>query len=68
MTDQAPPALVAGAGPGLGQALLAGFAAGGFAPVGLGRSTPDTPLGAFHVLDLSDEEAMRATITQIIAE
>ncbi|MEM9349188.1 MAG: SDR family NAD(P)-dependent oxidoreductase, partial [Pseudomonadota bacterium] len=68
MLDHAPLALVAGAGAGLGQALLQRFQAGGFAAVGLSRSKPKAPIGAFHTLDLSDEAAMRDTIAQIIAE
>ncbi|MEM6653522.1 MAG: SDR family NAD(P)-dependent oxidoreductase, partial [Pseudomonadota bacterium] len=55
-------------GAGLGQALLARFKAGGFTPVGLGRSKPQAPAGTFHMLDLSDEAAMRATVQQIIAD
>ena len=68
MVETAPLALVAGAGAGLGQALLTRFEAGGFTPVGLGRSRPDAPVGAFHSLDLSDEAAMSAAIAQIITE
>lgn len=68
MADQAPLALVAGAGAGLGQALLKRFEAGGFSPVGIGRSRPESPIGEFHVLDLSDEASMRTTIAQIIAD
>ncbi|MEL7012684.1 MAG: SDR family NAD(P)-dependent oxidoreductase [Pseudomonadota bacterium] len=67
MADKAPLALVAGAGAGLGQALLARFEKGGFISVGLGRSKPDITVGEFHTLDLSDEAAMGATIEQIIA-
>lgn len=61
-------ALVAGAGAGLGQSLLARFAAGGLMPVGLGRSQPVKTVGAFHTLDLADETAVPDTIAQIIAE
>lgn len=68
MADQAPLVIVSGAGAGLGQALLARFQAGGFAPVGLGRSQPEAAHGTFHVLDLSDEAAMPATLGAIIAE
>ncbi|MEM1386228.1 MAG: SDR family NAD(P)-dependent oxidoreductase [Pseudomonadota bacterium] len=66
MVDQAPLVLVAGAGAGLGQALLARFEQGGFAPVGLGRSRPKAPIGVFHALDLADEEEMRATLGHVI--
>ncbi|MEM0987446.1 MAG: SDR family NAD(P)-dependent oxidoreductase [Pseudomonadota bacterium] len=68
MADRSPLVIVAGAGEGLGQALLARFQAGGFTPVGLGRSTPQAPIGAFHALDLSDAAAVPAAIAAIIAE
>jgi NAD(P)-dependent dehydrogenase (short-subunit alcohol dehydrogenase family) len=68
MTQQKPLALVAGAGAGLGQSLLTRFEAGGFAPVGLGRTKPGQRTGAFYTLDLSDEQAMSETIAAIIAE
>ncbi|MEL6952883.1 MAG: SDR family NAD(P)-dependent oxidoreductase [Pseudomonadota bacterium] len=68
MAGRAPLVIVAGAGAGLGQALLKRFEAGGFIPVGLGRSTPEAPVGAFHQLDLADENAMPTTIAAIIAE
>lgn len=68
MADQAPLIIVAGAGAGLGQALLARFQAGGFTPVGLGRSKPEACIGDFHALDLSDETAMPGKIAEIIAE
>lgn len=60
--------LVAGAGPGLGQALLSRFEVGGFQAVGLGRTRPEAPVGDFHTLDLTDDVAVPATIAQIIAE
>ena len=60
--------LVAGAGAGLGQSLLARFEAGGFTPVGLGRTQPDTTVGAFHTLDLVDDAAVPDVIAGIIAE
>ncbi|GLQ35159.1 short-chain dehydrogenase/reductase [Amylibacter marinus] len=60
--------LVAGAGAGLGQSLLARFERGGFNPVGLGRTRPNKPVGHFHTLDLTDEGAVKSVITQIIAE
>ncbi|MEM6621875.1 MAG: SDR family NAD(P)-dependent oxidoreductase [Pseudomonadota bacterium] len=68
MADRPPLVIVAGAGEGLGQALLARFQAGGFTPVGLGRSTPQAPIGAFHALDLSDAAAVPAAIAAIIAD
>lgn len=63
-----PLAIVAGAGAGLGQSLLARFEAGGFAPVGLGRSEPDEVVGAFHALDLTDEARVSDVIADVIAE
>lgn len=68
MTTGAPLALVAGAGAGLGQALLTRFEAAGFAPVGLGRSRPAAPVGAFHTLDLSDAAVVPDTVARIIAQ
>ncbi len=61
-------ALVAGAGAGLGQSLLARFEAGGYHPVGLGRTQPGVPVGDFHMLDLADSAAVPTTIAEIIAE
>lgn len=68
MADKTPLVIVAGVGAGLGQALLARFEAGGFTPVGLGRSMPERVSGAFHALDLADEAMMPKTIAAIIAE
>ena len=68
MSGTAPLALVAGAGPGVGQALLRRFEAGGCTPVGLGRTAPDAPVGAFHTLDLADETAVPETLAAFIAE
>lgn len=62
-----PLALVAGAGAGLGQSLLARFEAAGMTPVGLGRTRPDAPVGAFHTVDLTDAEASAALLEQVIA-
>lgn len=61
-------ALVAGAGAGLGQSLLAHFEAKGMQAVGLGRSAPATAVGAFHQLDMADEKAVGQQIAAIIAE
>ncbi|MEM6758709.1 MAG: SDR family NAD(P)-dependent oxidoreductase [Pseudomonadota bacterium] len=68
MANTAPLVIVAGAGAGLGQALLARFQAGGFTPVGLGRSRLEAPVGQFHALDLADATALPAAMAQIIAE
>lgn len=68
MADQKKLALVAGAGAGLGQSLLSRFEAGGFTPVGLGRTRPDIPVGIFHTVDLADAEAAPAIMADIIAE
>jgi len=68
MGAQKPLVLVAGAGAGLGQSLLARFADGGFIPVGLGRTRPDTPVGQFYAVDLANEIAVPETIAKIIAE
>jgi NAD(P)-dependent dehydrogenase (short-subunit alcohol dehydrogenase family) len=68
MGAQKPLALVAGAGAGLGQSLLARFEAGGLIPVGLGRTRPDDHIGDFHTLNLADAAAVPKTIADIIAE
>ncbi|MEL7012218.1 MAG: SDR family NAD(P)-dependent oxidoreductase [Pseudomonadota bacterium] len=61
-----PLVIVAGAGAGLGQSLLSRFEAGGFAAVGLGRSQPEAHVGRFKTLDLSDEQAVGATMAEIV--
>lgn len=63
-----PLALVAGVGAGLGQSLLARFEQGGFTAVGLGRTSPDAPIGRFCELDLADETAVPRTLSEVIAE
>jgi NAD(P)-dependent dehydrogenase (short-subunit alcohol dehydrogenase family) len=68
MSARKPLVLVAGAGAGLGQSLLARFEQGGFMPVGFGRTRPDGPVGDFHQLDLTDEAAVTAVMGQVIAE
>lgn len=67
MGTQGKLALVAGAGAGLGQALLARFERGGMIPAGLGRTAPDNCVGEFHGLDLSDAVAVPPIIDRIIA-
>ncbi|MEM8572663.1 MAG: SDR family NAD(P)-dependent oxidoreductase [Pseudomonadota bacterium] len=68
MTEEAPLAIVAGAGAGLGQAVLSRFQEGGFSPVGLGRTRPDAPVGTFHTVDLADDTVLVERIAAIIAE
>jgi NAD(P)-dependent dehydrogenase (short-subunit alcohol dehydrogenase family) len=63
-----PLVLVAGAGAGLGQSLLARFEQGGFTAVGLGRTCPAAPVGQFHELDLADETAVPQILSEVIAE
>jgi NAD(P)-dependent dehydrogenase (short-subunit alcohol dehydrogenase family) len=58
--------LVAGAGAGLGQSLLSRFEAGGFQPVGLGRTRPDDTIGDFHTLDLTNAVLVPSKIDEII--
>ena len=58
--------LVAGAGAGLGQSLLSRFEAGGFQPVGLGRTRPDDTIGDFHTLDLTNAVLVPSKIAEII--
>lgn len=68
MTDEKPLIIVAGAGAGLGQALLARFEAGGYMPVGLGRSKPTETLGDFKTVDLAEEGVGCAALQEVIAE
>lgn len=68
MTAEKPLAIVAGAGAGLGQALLARFEAGGCRAVGLGRTAPRASVGTFHTLDLADPEPVHATINDLIRD
>ena len=63
---QKPLAIVAGAGAGLGQSILNRFDQGGYAVVGLGRTEPPSTVGEFHSFDLSDAEAVAATLATII--
>lgn len=67
MGSAKPLALVAGAGAGLGQSLLARFEAGGMTPVGLGRTAPDDPVGTFHRVDLADPDAVPGLLSDVIA-
>lgn len=67
-TSSSPLALVAGAGAGLGQGLLARFQSEGMTAVGLGRTRPGETVGAFHELDLTDAAATAAMIGELIAQ
>ncbi|MEM7377998.1 MAG: SDR family NAD(P)-dependent oxidoreductase [Pseudomonadota bacterium] len=62
----APLALVAGAGPGLGQALVAHFAAHGYTAVGLNRSVPDgaDDTLAVDLTDSADTAQLVAALTE----
>ncbi len=66
MTNSAPLAIVAGAGAGLGQSLLSRFKAEGMTAVGLGRTRPSDPVGAFHEIDLADADAVSPLIADLI--
>ena len=66
MTNSAPLAIVAGAGAGLGQSLLSRFEAEGMTAVGLGRTRPSDPVGAFHKIDLADADAVSSLIADLI--
>lgn len=68
MSADKPLILVAGAGAGLGQSLLARFSDGGFSPVGLGRTRPENVTGQFIEVDLTDEDAVPKILAQVIAE
>ncbi|WP_171205513.1 SDR family NAD(P)-dependent oxidoreductase [Ruegeria sp. HKCCA0235A] len=67
MAEQKTLALVAGAGAGLGQALVSRFQAEGMVTVGLGRTQPDNPIGSFHQVDLSDPGETAPVIADLIA-
>lgn len=68
MSSEKPLVVVAGAGAGLGQALLARFEAGGYRPVGLGRTQPPKTVGDFKTLDLAEEGPACAALQEILAE
>jgi NAD(P)-dependent dehydrogenase (short-subunit alcohol dehydrogenase family) len=62
-------AIVAGAGPGLGHALLRRFEEGGMKAVGLVRSAPPTDTGLdIRTCDLSDAVATKQIISDLIQE
>ena len=68
MSDQDKPlALVVGAGPGLGRALLTHFGDQGYAAVGLARQSGQSSTGQEIIgVDLADPEATRATVKDIL--
>ena len=68
MTEQQPLMLVAGAGAGLGQALMRRFETGGYKAVGLVRSLPpENPSDLdLRQVDLADADAAIALITELI--
>lgn len=68
MSDNKPLIILAGAGAGLGQAILKRFDVGGYVSVGLGRTKPDDPVGQFHAVDLADPTAAPEAIAKIITE
>ena len=68
MSHRKPLAMVAGAGAGLGQSLLARFEAEGLTAAGLGRTKPAQAVGLFHQVDLADEGAASAIYAKLIAE
>ncbi len=68
MSAEKPLALVAGAGSGLGSALLSRFERGGYRVVGIGRSKPDQTVGSYVQMDLSDSDSAPAALTGILAE
>lgn len=70
MTEKDTPlALVAGAGPGLGHALLRRFADGGLRAVGLARSGNPAGKGLDHrLVDLTDAAAVQSIVGALIAE
>ena len=68
MSVDKPLVLVAGAGAGLGQSLLSRFTKDGFAAVGLGRTQPETVIGQFFAMDLTDDSAVPSILAQVIAE
>ncbi len=67
MSSKKPLAIVAGAGAGLGQSLLARFQAGGMTAIGLGRTQPQETIAPFHQVDLSDPSAVAPVISELIA-
>ena len=69
MTEQQPLVIVAGAGSGLGHALMQRFAAGGYKAVGLVRSLPsENPDNLdLRLVDLTDADAASMLIADLIS-
>ncbi|MEH6360551.1 MAG: SDR family NAD(P)-dependent oxidoreductase, partial [Amylibacter sp.] len=64
-----PLAIVAGAGPGLGRALLRRFNKGGMQAVGFVRTSPDDDCGLdIRACDLGNAEATKCIISDLIQE
>jgi NAD(P)-dependent dehydrogenase (short-subunit alcohol dehydrogenase family) len=74
MTKTAPLAIIAGAGPGLGQTLMKRFEAGGFKVIGLSRSQPHNSIFnkrsnvEFKAVDLSSEQQTHTALQALIEE
>ncbi len=68
MAAKKPLALVAGAGSGLGTALLSRFEADEYTVVGLGRSKPKHSVGTFVQIDLSDDKTAPVELQRILSE
>jgi len=68
MTQSLPLAIIAGAGPGLGNTLLSHFERGGYKVVGLNRSLPSTTDFDIRVVDLTNEKATNTVIASLIKE
>lgn len=66
MDDTKPLAIVAGAGQGLGQSLLARLTSGGMTAVGLGRTPYSGAQGEFRQLDLTDPDAVAPVIADLV--
>jgi NAD(P)-dependent dehydrogenase (short-subunit alcohol dehydrogenase family) len=69
MAEQGPLAIVAGAGPGLGRALVDRFTEGGYTAIGLRRTASDGDGGSpIRQVDLTDAEATARVVGALIAE
>ena len=61
-----PLAIVAGAGPGLGQTLISEFSSGGFNTIGLKRNVVGSESEALEALDLTDADQVQRKVGQLI--